>query len=252
MPPADPHSNPLVRKLDNFARLSFEERRILHHAATERVRRIGARESLVHEGGKPPDISLLLSGWACRYKMLSDGRRQILAFLIPGDLFEQNGHVLREMDHSIGTLTPVEVGEIARPRFDEVLSERPRIAQGLLWDTLVGAAIQREWTVNLGRRDAPERVGHLLCELFVRLQSVGLTLGNRCDLPLTQNELADATGMSTVHVNRTIQDLRAANLIILREKTLTIPDMDTLKRATRFSPTYLHLQRVGGHLDASD
>jgi CRP-like cAMP-binding protein len=113
-------------------------------------------------------------------------------------------------------------------------------------------AIQREWSVNLGQRTATERIAHLLCELFFRLRAVGLTTDLTCDLPVTQAELADASGLSAVHVNRTIQELRAADLIVLRGRTLTILDLEALKTVALFNPNYLHLNREGGGFDANE
>jgi CRP-like cAMP-binding protein len=243
---------PLIRKLGQFTRLSVDDKRVLERAAGERVRQIGAHEDILREGEKPRAINLVLSGWAYRYKTLEDGRRQIIAFFLPGDLCDLNVYVLREMDHSVGALTPVTLAELPRTLLDEITLNHPRVTQALWWDTLVNAAIQREWTVNLGQRAASERLAHLFCELFLRLRAVGMTENNSCELPVTQAELADATGLSAVHVNRTLQDLRAVRLIVLKGKTLTIPDLDALMRAALFNANYLHLDRVGRQFDAND
>jgi CRP-like cAMP-binding protein len=244
--------NPLVLKLGQFTRLSTEDKAVIERVSTERVRRHGAREDIVREGESPRDVYLMLSGWACRYKVLEDGRRQIIAFFLPGDLCDLNVFILREMDHSIGTITPVTVAELNRDSIDNMTAMHPRITQSLWWETLVNIATQREWTVNLGQRDAAERMAHLLCEIFIRLRGVGLTRTNQCDFPLTQADLADATGLSVVHVNRTLQELRAKNLIILRGKTLTIPDLNALMRISLFNPNYLHLDHEGAHFDANE
>ncbi|QPF84373.1 Crp/Fnr family transcriptional regulator [Bradyrhizobium genosp. L] len=240
----------LVRKLENFVRLSPEDHAILNRATSERVRRFGPRLDLVREGDRPKDVHLILSGWACRYKQLEDGRRQVVSFLLPGDICDVNVLILREMDHSIGTITPVSVADLSREFFDEVAARHARIATALWWDTLVNAAIQREWTMNLGQRTALERLAHLLCEIWLRLRLAGLTKGDSCDLPLTQGDLADATGLSKVHVNRTLQELRAAGLIVLKGKTLAVPDLDRLMQAGLFNPNYLHMDREGRQLDA--
>ena len=241
----------LTRKLEQFTRLSAEDKQVLTQIA-ERVRVLGPREDLVHEGDNPSQINVILSGWACRYKQLEDGRRSITGFMVPGDLCDQNIFILRQMDHSLGAMTPVSVAEIPRAVFEDLTLRHPRITQALWWATLVDMAIQREWTVNLGQRDAFERVAHLLCELFLRLRGVGLTKEQSCELPVTQSDLADAMGLTTVHVNRTLQDLRTAGLIILKGKSLTIPDLEELMRASLFNPNYLHLDREGRYLDAND
>ncbi|MGN6551873.1 MAG: Crp/Fnr family transcriptional regulator [Pararhizobium sp.] len=244
--------NPLIRKLENFTKLSQSDKDAIAEMATVRVRHAVAREDLVREGDRPEALFLILDGWAYRYKYLENGQRQIMSFFIAGDLCDLNIFVLREMDHSIATVTDVDVAVISRDAFNELSLECPRVIQALLWESLVNSAIQREWTVNLGQRDAMERVSHLLCELFVRLQAVGLTSGDSCAFPITQAELADATGLSTVHMNRTIQELRSDGLIGLKGRTLIIPDLEALQRRGMFSPNYLHLGREGSHLDANE
>ena len=201
-------ANPLLLKLERFTRLSADDQAAILRAAGDRVRRLGPRSDLLLEGDRPLHLNLLMSGWACRYKQLADGRRQIVAFFLPGDLCDLNIYILREMDHSVGTLTPATVSEIARSAIDELTLHHPRVTQALWWETLVNASIHREWIVNIGQRAAFERIGHLLCELFIRLRTVGLTREDSCDFPLTQTELAEASGLSTVHVNRTLQELR--------------------------------------------
>ncbi|TPI36954.1 Crp/Fnr family transcriptional regulator [Mesorhizobium sp. B3-1-9] len=243
---------PLIRKLEKFTRLSHADKEMLVKIAAQRVRRFSAREDIIHEGEKPEFINLINEGWAYRYKTLEDGRRQIIAFFLPGDLCDLNVFILKEMDHSIGAITPVVVSEISRAAFDEMMIRHPRITQALWWELLVAAAIQREWTVNLGQRDALERMAHLLCELFIRLEAAGCTSSSSCEFPLTQTELGETLGMSTVHVNRTLQELRASNLIVLKDRTLTIPNLQALQDVALFNPNYLHLDREGRHLDANE
>ncbi|MBY0294896.1 MAG: Crp/Fnr family transcriptional regulator [Methylobacterium sp.] len=242
----------LIRKLEQFTALSRDDKEALERAASVRQRRLGSREDIFREGDAPGRVNLILDGWACRYKMLEDGRRQIAAFLLPGDLCDLRMFILRQMDHSVGTLSPVTVAEIPKDAVIDLTDNYPRISRALWWTSLVEEAIQREWTTNLGQRDALERMAHLLCEVFLRLRAVGLTAGLSCELPVTQAELADATGLSTVHVNRTIQELRARGLVILRGKTLSIPDLDALQDVALFSANYLHLGRVGREYDAND
>jgi CRP-like cAMP-binding protein len=242
----------LIRKLERFTRLSPADKQAVRGMAGERLQRLSAREDLISERERPTSVRLIMSGWAARYKLIGDGRRQILAFLVPGDTCDLNIYMLREMDHSIGALTAVTFADVSRETMDRVLAEYPRLAQALLWEQLVTAAIQREWTFNIGRLSAFERVGHLMCEIFLRLRSVGLTEADSCELPLTQPDLADATGLSAVHVNRTLQELRAQNLITLRGKELTIPDLQALQTASQFDPNYLHLDRDGREFDANE
>ena len=245
-------SNPLILKMEQFVQLSFEEKHALVLATSDGVRQIAARGDIIREGDRPQTLNLVLSGWACRYKHLEDGRRQIISFVLPGDICDSHVFVLRQMDHSIGSLTPVTYAQLPRRRVEEITARYPRINQAFWWDALVTAAIQREWTVSLGQRHALERMAHLMCEIFLRLRGVGLTEGNSCDLPLTQAGLADAMGLSVVHVNRTLQELRAMKLIVLKGRTLTIPHLAALQDAAQFNPNYLHLDAEGRHLDANE
>ncbi|BAM88917.1 putative transcriptional regulator, Crp/Fnr family [Bradyrhizobium oligotrophicum S58] len=183
---------------------------------------------------------MILTGWAARYKSLADGRRQIVNFVLPGDTCDAQIYLLERLDHSIAALTSISYAELDRDRFESLLAADRRLAEALWCETLSNAAIQREWTLNLGRRDAFERVAHLLCEVMARLRVVGLIDGNSCAFPITQMDLADATGLSVVHVNRTLQELRSAGLIVLRDRTLTIRDPEALMDAALFDPDYLH------------
>lgn len=245
-------ANVLIRKLETFARLSAADKQSLVQMASERVRLLPARFDIIREGDKPTHVNLILEGWACRYKMLEDGRRQIIAFLLPGDMCDLNIFILREMDHSIAAMTPLRYAELTRDQLEHITLNHPRVLQALWWETLVFASVQREWSVNLGQRNAFERLGHLFCELYYRLESVGMTRGDTFDLPITQADLADATGLTPVHVNRTVRDLRAADLIVWRGKTLTIPDLQALQDASLFNANYLHLKREGRQFDANE
>ena len=232
-----------ARRLEQFTRLSPEDKGALDELARERVRRFAAREYLAREGDKPECINLILSGWACRYKILEDGRRQIVAFLLPGDLCDFNVFILRAMDHSIAAIAPIAAAGISRETMERVMDQHPRVSRALQWDQLVTAAIQREWTVNNGQRSAFERVAHLLCELFLRLRAVGLVQEESCEFLPTQADLAEATGLTPVHVNRTLQELRRQGLITLEGRKLAIPDLAALQDAALFNPNYLHLDR---------
>ena len=241
----------LALRLEAFTRLSPDDRAAIGRISKV-TRVIPARRDLIREGEKPQFVHLMVDGWACRYKTLPDGRRQIVAFFIPGDFCDLNVYVLRQMDHSLGAITRLSVSDISRDDMDALTSTRPRITQALWWESLVQAAIQREWTLNIGQRTAYERIAHLLVELFLRLESVGMTQADSCDFPLTQTDVADATGLTSVHVNRTLQELRRDGLIVLERKRLTIPDLQKLKDAAMFNTNYLHLDHEGRHLDANE
>lgn len=232
-----------VLRLEAFTRLSTEDKAALAKIS-KATRVIAPRRDLIREGESPQYIHLMVDGWACRYKTLPDGRRQIVAFFLPGDFCDLNVCVLKAMDHSIGAITRLSVADIRRDEMDSLTTTFPRVTQALWWEALVNAAIQREWTLNVGQRTAYERIAHLLVEIFLRLRTIGMTIGVSCDFPLTQNDLADATGLTAVHVNRTLQELRKDGLIELERKRLTIPDLQRLMNASMFNANYLHLDRV--------
>src|SRR5829696_9602803 len=231
--------NPLIRKLARGAELSEDDRRTVEEAITD-VRQIGPRQDLIREGDRPDEVHLILEGFACRYKTLADGQRQIMAFLVPGDICDLHVAILGAMDHGIGTLSACTVAFIPQTTVALLTEKHPAIIRALWWNTLVDEGILREWLVSMGRRPADKQMAHLFCELLVRLETVGLTDGNGFDFPLTQEELGDTLGVSTVHVNRMLQELRDYGLITLKGKTLTIPDFERLSEFADFDPNYLH------------
>jgi CRP-like cAMP-binding protein len=232
---------PAIRRLNALRRLSAEASASLEYAMLEGLQRAGAGEDLISEGDPVDSVRVVLSGWLCRYKTLEDGRRQIVNFIFPGESCDAHAFLLSTMDHSIATLTPVVYAEIKRARFESLAAGNATLSEAFWCETLLNNAIQREWAINLGRRVALERVAHLFCEIFERLRPVGMVDGTSCIMPITQMDLADATGLSVVHLNRTLQELRASGLIVLRERMLTIPDLDALKNAALYSPSYLQL-----------
>nr|USU32740.1 Crp/Fnr family transcriptional regulator [Methylobacterium sp. OTU13CASTA1] len=243
-------NDPLIVKLEQFEHLDDEERRALLALTDGRMLHYEPRSDIIREGEDPRVVRLVLSGWACRYKQLPDGCRQIVAFFLPGDLCDHNVFVLSEMDHSIGTLTAVTLIEIAPAAFEAMMSARPQVTRALWWESLVNAGTQREWILNLGGRDALERLAHLFCELFHRLRGIGQTQDASYDMPLTQSDLAEVTGLTPVHVNRTLQTLRQRGLLTLKGRRLTILSRPGLERLALFNPNYLHLERVAARQDA--
>ena len=237
----DRFASPLIAKLETRAPLCDEDREALH-ALYDDCRDIGARRNLIREGDRPDHVVLMIEGWAARYKLLPDGARQITAFLIPGDFCDLHVTLLGEMDHGITTLTRSKVAFVPRQRMD-ALTERPSLAKAFWWATLVDSAVLRAWIVNIGRRDAFEAIGHLICELYVRMKNIGLVNGHRFEVPLTQEEIADALGLTSVHVNRVLQRLRAEDLISFSHGMLTIHDYRRLEEASGFDANYLHIQR---------
>jgi CRP-like cAMP-binding protein len=176
-----------------------------------------------------------------RYKVLDEGKRQISAFHVAGDMPDLQGLHLSVMDHNLGALTRVTALSVPHEALRELLLRIPELNAPFWRDTLVDAAIFREWVANVGRRPAYQRLAHLFCELYLKQVAVGLARDGRCPMPVTQVDLADATGLTSVHVNRTLRELRRDGLIELRGKRLEIPDWPRLVAAASFNPAYLHL-----------
>jgi CRP-like cAMP-binding protein len=237
-------ANLLTRKLEAFAPLPEADKHLLDEVIRE-PQEVGPREDLIREGEAPTDVHLIIEGFACRYKLLADGTRQIMAYLVPGDFCDLHVFILKAMDHSIATLSCCTVVKIPRQRILE-LTERPAIARALWWAALVDEATLREWLVNIGARPAEQRVAHLLCELLLRLRAVGLANGGQYELPVTQQELGDTTGLTNVHVNRVLQSLRRDGLITFKNKNLVILDTERLETFSGFTPNYLHLAERNG------
>jgi CRP-like cAMP-binding protein len=168
---------------------------------------------------------------------------------VPGDIPDLLSLHIEVMDHSLATIVPSKVAFIPHDALRRLLDQNSRIANAFWRETLVDASLFREWIVNVGSRDAYSRIGHLICEMFLKLKAVGLTNGNSFDFPITQGEIGEATGLSTVHVNRSIMELRKDRLIILEKGRCTIPDLSRLEEAALFDPTYLHVtgERSGGN-----
>jgi CRP-like cAMP-binding protein len=235
----------LIRKLELCAPLSSDEKQALEIACSS-VRRLGARCDLVREGDPTQGINVVLEGFACRYRVQADGRRVMVGIVLPGDMCDVRVCILKRMDHAIGTLSPVHAALLSRDSVLTLMDRFPRLTRALWWSTLVEESITREWLVNVGHRTAFERMAHFFCEVFQRLQSVGLTRDCICDLPLTQTEIGDALALSTVHVNRVLMEMRHSGLITFRNQNLTIHDLETLRSVAGFDPGYLHLDGIAG------
>jgi len=237
-----PEYNPLILKLESIFTLTDDERKALQNLPMQVVV-IKEGQDIVRAGDQPSRSCLLLSGFACVYKLTGNGKRQIVGFSIPGDIPDLQSLHLEVLDNSVSTLTTCRVGFITHEALRDICMRYPRITSAFWRETLIDAAVFREWVTNVGQREAYGRMAHVFCELMVRLKAVGLAEDHSCKLPITQAEFADAIGTSTVHVNRVLQEMRANNLIELSGDQLNIPDWETLKRAGDFDPTYLHLKR---------
>ena len=235
--------NSWARKLDHFARLSDDDRRHLNGLIIRQVA-VDADTDIISDGAVTNAVHVMIEGYACRYKLLPDGRRQIMAYLLPGDICDLHIFILKRMDHAIGALSPCRIVRVPREEILGMLETRPALARALWWATLQDEAILRGWLINMGRRDAYARIAHILCELYLRLRVVGLTNSRAFDLPVTQTELADTLGLTPVSVNRALQRLRHAGLIVLKGRALTLINLQGLADAAEFDPSYLHLNEA--------
>jgi CRP-like cAMP-binding protein len=232
--------SPLVLKLARNASLLADDIRLLEGLAVNSQHH-DPRVDLITEGDNPAHVRLVLEGVACRYKLLRGGRRAIVAYLLPGDFCDLQVTILGEMDHSIATITPCVVAEIPGQKIRDLMAASPRIARALWWATLVDEGTLREWLVNLGQRRGPVQMAHLFCELLWRLQLVNMASEDSFVLPMTQQELSDTLGMSSVHGNRVLQQLREQGLVSLQGRRLRIPDLGRLQEFAEFNPNYLHM-----------
>ena len=197
---------------------------------------------LVREGDAPEQCAVLLSGFAFRQKLTSSGMRQIVSMHIPGDALDFQHLFLDVADHNVQTLTHADVATIPRTALRELARSRSAIGNAIFVSTLVEGSISREWTLNIGRRDARSRLAHFLCEFAIRLDVVGLTPGQGYELPMSQEQLGDALGLTAVHVNRTIKSLEADGLITRNRRRISFPRWDALRELADFSSRYLHLE----------
>jgi CRP-like cAMP-binding protein len=195
---------------------------------------------LVREGERATVCMLLLEGFTYRQKLVTDGARQIISFHIPGEFIDLQNGFLDVADHNVQSLGRSTVGVVNRDAIADLIGKDADIRRAVLLDSLVDASIFREWVVNVGRRDARGRIAHLLCELALRLDAAGVADGSMFDFPLTQEQIADATGLTAVHTNRTVQSLRKDGLISLAANRLTILDWKGLADVGDFSERYLH------------
>jgi CRP-like cAMP-binding protein len=222
--------------------ISAEEERVLRAAVTE-VRELPAGKVLVPAGKMLGHSTLLLDGLTCRYKDLRDGQRQILELHVAGDFLDLHSFLLKKLDHNVGSMTPVRIGLVPHDALRAISEEQPHLARLLWLSTLLDAAVHRERLLSVGRRDAMARIAHLLCELYVRMELVGLAADHRYMLPLTQTDLADANGLTSVHVNRMLKRLRDDGVMTFRNGEVVIHDWKEMTRRAEFDVAYLHLEK---------
>ena len=238
-----PRANRFRRKLESLVPLSA--------AAGDHLEKITAihesyptRADLVPRDDTRGGRLVLMEGFACHCRIVASDRRQIIAYLVPGDSYDLDAALQDRLDHVVMALTPVRIVRLARTAVADATENHPVIAEGLRVAGQVEEATVREWLVNIGGRPALERIAHLFCELELRLRAVGLAEADRFDMPITQCDLADTVGLSSVHVNRTLQELRRQGLISLSGRTLTILDRPAFLAMAGFRPDYLRLRQT--------
>ena len=232
---------PLARRWSKFSELSQDDIGALLSLPFTR-KTLGKDAYIVREGELATDCCLLLRGMAFRQKLLRDGSRQIISFHIPSEFVDLQNSLLGLADHSVQSLYRSDWAVIPRQAINELADARPALRMAMWVDTLIDASIFREWVVNVGRRDSRARIAHLLCELVLRFQRIGADHDGMFDFPITQEQIADATGLTAVHTNRTLQALRKEGLIHLTAKSLTVLDWESLREAGDFDELYLHQQ----------
>ena len=231
-----------LKKLRIRDDISAEEEAAIRGMVSE-VREYRADQVVIRRGQELSESLLLLEGWIARTKDLSDGGRQISELQFSGDFTDMHGFTLKRLDHNIATLTPCRVALAPHHRIREVLDRFPHLARIYWLMTNIDAAIHREWTVSLGRRSALSRMAHLFCETFERLKIVGMNDGNGFGFPLTQQELGECLGLTAVHVNRTLQELRRRHLVEVENRRVTILDLPRLNSTADFDPYYLYIEK---------
>jgi CRP-like cAMP-binding protein len=231
--------NRFVQKLKGFAELTPTDVEALEQA-TAHPRKLPPKHDLIREGDRPGPVFVMLEGWAFRYKILPNGTRQVMAFLMPGDCCDLHIGLLAEMDHSIQTVSPARVATVPRSDMDRLMSEHTAIARAMYVNQLADEGILRAWIVSMGRRTSLERVAHLMCELYVRVHAIEPYDNTTIALPLSQIVLADALGMTPVHINRVLRELRLVGAMQLRRGSLQILDPSKLAQIAGFDENYLH------------
>lgn len=230
----------LTAKLEVRDAVSPEEKAIIGRMFSD-FRTIAAGDDIVRDGDRPTHSTLVVDGFSARYKVLQSGDRQLTAIHLPGDFVDLHSFLLKEMDHGVVALSTCRIATVQHTTLQHITQTQPHLTRMFWLLTLIDGAIHREWLVSMGRRPAIGQMAHLICELYLRLQSVGLTQDMSFNFPVTQVELGDLMGLSSVHVNRTLQELRASDLLSWRSQTVTILDWQRLEDLAEFDKRYLHL-----------
>jgi CRP-like cAMP-binding protein len=232
-----------LKKLRRRIEISSDEERAIRNAVAE-TRKVAADQLLIRGGQALNSSLLLLDGWMARSKDLAGGERQVTELHVAGDFADLHGFTLKRLDHDVVSLTPCTIGVVPHERLQAITERYPRLARLYWFSTNVDAAITRELALSLGQRSAMSRMAHLFCELYMRLDAVGLAHRDGFAFPLTQRKLSECLGLTVVHANRTIQELRRRGLVELENRHLTILDRRGLEGVAEFDAAYLYLDRL--------
>lgn len=232
-----------LKKLRKRTEISAEEERAIRNAVAE-TRQLPADEIVVRSGQELNSSLMLLEGWMARSKDLPSGERQVTELHVAGDFADLHAYALKRLDHDVVTITDCTVAVVPHERLEDLTHRYPRLGRIYWFSTNVDAAIHRELALSLGQRSAISRMAHLFCELHVRLDLVGRVNGNGYELPLTQRELSECLGLTVVHANRTLQELRRRRLVELENRRLKILDKAGLEGVAEFDDSYLYLDRI--------
>lgn len=236
-----PHAA-LLRLTSGFDMTSAES--VAYAEALGTPRTFAAGEEIAREGESADRCAVLLEGFAKRTRVQADGNAQILSFVLPGDMCDLQTLLLNPFDHTVSALMPTRIAYLPHAVFRRLIVQHPGLALSFWRESLIDAAIFREWMVNIATRDAYTRLSHLLCEIYVRMDAAGLIDKLGYGLPLSQQLLADATGLTVVHVNRTLKRLKNEGLVTVRPRAVAIHDWNGLSAAGGFNPAYLHSKAV--------
>jgi CRP-like cAMP-binding protein len=242
MAPTDYLTRTLVTKLLNYGPLSPDEETALEQAGSS-LREFAAGEDMVQEGSSPDHSTLLLSGFAARYNVMLDGKRQITSLHVTGDFVDLHSLLMRPMDHSILALTTCTTASLSHERLISIQERFPNLARILWLNTLVDGGMHRRWTVCVGSLQGPRHLAHLICEMYLRLKQIGRTDSWSFHIPLTQSLLSEALAISPVHANRVVQALRRSEILRWERDLITILDWDRLADMAEFDPTYLRMPK---------
>ncbi len=234
----------VVRRLETRGPLGDDDKDAIR-ALPLHYRTLEPSSYLVREGEPPEICAVLLTGFAYRHKVTGDGQRQIMSVHMPGEFLDLQNSFLGGRDHNVQALTRCDVATVAVAALRRLVEEHPKVGRAMWIETLIDSAIFREWIVNVGRRDSITRISHLLCEFALRLGAAGLAIEHRYDMPMTQEQIADCTGLTPVHVNRVLKELGRMGLIGREKRSVWILEWDRLQQIGDFNTRYLHLE-VGG------